>query len=106
MALRILAGLALCAASALPAAADGIADCERFAQAHFKKHRWEASAARIERGDSLVENRYDDKVGSQAVSTEFMGYAALTEGSATRRARFVCLHGGKGAVYFGIFPDP
>ncbi len=82
-----------------------LGDCEKLAVAFSHKHGGTISAARIERGASLAINRFDDKVGSQRVSTEYVGFARITEQGASRRLRFICLHeGGIGsAVYFGLF---
>ena len=81
-----------------------LGDCEKLAVAFSRKHGGMISAARIERGDSLAINRFDDKVGSQRVSTEYVGFVRITEQGASRRLRFICLHeGGIGsAVYFGL----
>jgi hypothetical protein len=82
-----------------------LGDCEKLAVAFSRKHGGMISAARIERGDSLAINRFDDKVGSQRVSSEYVGFVRITEQGASRRLRFICLHeGGIGsAVYFGLF---
>jgi hypothetical protein len=82
-----------------------LGDCEKLAVAFSRKHGGMVSAARIERGASLAINRFDDKVGSQPVATEYVGFARITEQGASRRLRFICLHeGGIGkAVYFGLF---
>lgn len=82
-----------------------LGDCEKLAVVFSRKHGGMISAARIERGDSLAINRFDDKVGSQRVSTEYVGFVRITEQGASRRLRFICLHeGGIGsAVYFGLF---
>ena len=94
-------------ALALPAKADGIDDCERYALAFGKKQGWSETKIKIDRGDSLNDNRFDAQVGKQYVSTEYMGFAQLTSPTGTRRLRFVCLHEGdkKKPVYFGVFPD-
>lgn len=80
-------------------------DCEKLAVAFSRKHGGMISAARIERGDSLAINRFDDRVGSQRVSTEYVGFVRITEQGASRRLRFICLHEGSigSAVYFGLF---
>jgi hypothetical protein len=82
-----------------------LGDCEKLAVAFSRKHGGMISAARVERGTSLAINRFDDKVGSQRVSTEYVGFVRITEQGASRRLRFICLHeGGIGsAVYFGLF---
>jgi hypothetical protein len=84
---------------------DQLAACERFAVAFSKKQGGTLSRVQIERGDSLVTNRFDDKVGSQAVSVEYVGFARMTDPTGSKRQRFICLHeGDRGrAVYFGVF---
>lgn len=95
--------LGLCA----PAVAqnDQLAACERFAVAFGKKQGGTLVRVQIERGDSLTTNRFDDKVGSQTVSVEYVGFARMTDPSGSKRQRFICLHeGDRGrAVYFGVF---
>jgi hypothetical protein len=84
---------------------DQLAACERFAVASAKKQGGTLTRVQIERGDSLAVNRFDDKVGSQAVSVEYVGFARLTDQSGSKRQRFICLHEGERgrAVYFGVF---
>jgi hypothetical protein len=108
---RVLLAAGCLVAGMVPAQAqlrseiEELGDCEKLAVAFSRKHGGMISAARIERGASLAINRFDDKVGSQRVSTEYVGFARITEQSASRRLRFICLHeGGIGsAVYFGLF---
>lgn len=86
---------------------DFLVECERFGVAFLKKHGASTSSIKIERGNALNVNRFDDTVGSQFVSTEFSGSARITDGEGARRQRFVCLHEGAGkkAVYFGLFDE-
>jgi hypothetical protein len=108
---RVLLAAGCLVAGMVPAQAqlsseiEELGDCEKLAVAFSRKHGGMISAARIERGASLAINRFDDKVGSQRVSTEYVGFARITEQGASRRLRFICLHeGGIGsAVYFGLF---
>jgi len=108
---RVLLAAGCLVAGMVPARAqlrseiEELGDCEKLAVAFSRKHGGMISAARIERGASLAINRFDDKVGSQRVSTEYVGFARITEQGASRRLRFICLHeGGIGsAVYFGLF---
>lgn len=97
--------LILCASLLLPASAyaDGPGDCERYGVAFSKRQGGTISRIQIDKGDSLVVNRFDDKVGSQMVSTEYMGFARVSTPEGTKRQRFVCLHEGDGkrALYFG-----
>jgi hypothetical protein len=88
------------------ASADGVGDCERHLVQTARKQGWTIRSFVIDRGPSLVVNRYDDQVGSQRVATEYMGFARLAEASGSRRAAFVCLHAGegRGAVYVGVLP--
>jgi hypothetical protein len=108
---RVLLAAGCLVAGMVPAQAqlrseiEELGDCEKLAVAFSRKHGGMISAARIERGASLAINRFDDKVGSQRVSTEYVGFARITEQGASRRLRFICLHeGGIGsALYFGLF---
>lgn len=106
---QLLVGLAgaitFCAGTA--AQADNIADCERYAVAFLKKGGVNVSKVQIDRGESLYDNRYDDKVGSQRVSSEYIGTAAVSYADGVKRQRFVCLHEGDGkrAVYFAVIPE-
>jgi hypothetical protein len=101
--------LVLCAGVLLPACAyaDGPGDCERYGMVFFKRQGGMISRIQIDKGDSLVVNRFDDKVGSQMVATEYMGFARVTTPEGTKRQRFVCLHEGDGkrALYFGLVPQ-
>ena len=94
-------------AAPVTAAADGLEDCARYALEFNKRQGGNITRIKIERGGSLTENRFDDMVGSQRVSTEYMGFAQITTGTETKRLRFVCLHpgGGKEPVYFGLIYD-
>ena len=88
-------------------APDPLADCERFALAESKREGGTLKAVRIERGDSLIENRFDKKIGGQHVATEYIAFAAIEDGSGKRRARVVCLHAGtpaNRAVYWVEIP--
>ncbi len=89
------------------ACADGPADCELYGLALHKKQGGMTTRIVIERGASLVDNRFDDMVGTQRVSTEYMGFARITGPDGTKRQRFVCLHAGNGKkpVYFGLLLD-
>lgn len=82
-------------------APDPLTDCENFALAESKKETGTLKSIRIERDDSLTENRFDRKIGSQYVSSEYIGWAEIEDGGGKRRAQVVCLHSGsKGrAVY-------
>lgn len=82
-------------ASAQPKpAADPLRDCEAFAIAESRKEGGSLKTIKLERGDSLHENRYDRKVGSQYVSSEYIAWAAIEDADGKRRARVVCLHTG------------
>jgi hypothetical protein len=98
--------LLLCAGLLLPAGAlaDGPGDCERYGVAFSKRQGGTISRIQIDKGDSLVVNRFDDKVGSQMVATEYMGFARVTTPEGAKRQRFICLHEGDGkrALYFGL----
>lgn len=92
-------GLAIFAS---PALADMNVDCEKHGLAFSKKHGGGITRIQIERAEFPITNRYDDKVGSQAVSTELMGFARVTTPEGTKRMRYICLHDGKKAVYLGL----
>jgi hypothetical protein len=102
----LAAALLLALAGATPAFADDVGDCERHFIQFARKQGWQVSAFVIDRGASLVVNRFDDQVGSQRVSTEYMGHARLSDSAGARRAGFICLHAGAGrrAVYVGVLP--
>ena len=88
-------------------APDPLGDCERFAVTESKKDGGSLKAMRIERGDSLIENRFDKKIGGQHVATEYIAFAAIEDGYGKRRARVVCLHAGtpaNRAVYWVEIP--
>ena len=110
----VILAASLCLLFALPASAqprpvtDALADCERFALQESKRDGGSLRSIRIERGDSLIENRYDKKVGSQYVSIEYIAFAALEDGQGKRRGRVVCLHTGtpgNKAVYLVEIPE-
>lgn len=87
---------------------DPLADCERFALAESKRDGGTLKSVRIERGDSLIENRFDKKIGGQQVATEYIAFAAVEDAGGKRRARVVCLHAGipaNRAVYWVEIPQ-
>ena len=88
-------------------APDPLAECERFALSQSKSDGGSLKSIRIERGDSLIENRFDKKVGSQYVSIEYIAFAAIEDAQGKRRGRIVCLHTGtpgNKAVYLVEIP--
>lgn len=88
-------------------APDPLADCERFALAESKRDGGTLKSVRIERGDSLIDNRFDKKIGGQHVATEYIAFAAVEDAGGKRRARVVCLHAGtpaNRAVYWVEIP--
>jgi len=107
IALRIALAFSMLGCGSALAAQDKIADCERFAMATLKSDGSPATKVEIERGDSLYDNVFDKKVGSQYVSGEYMGWVKTISPKETRRERFVCLHEGDGkkVVYFGFVPE-
>lgn len=100
--LKFSAALALSLWLSSPALADMTGDCERHALAFSKKHGGGITRIQIERAQFPIENRYDDKVGSQHIATELMGFARVTTSEGTKRMRYICLHDGKKGVYFGM----
>ncbi|MGL4728038.1 MAG: hypothetical protein ACRCWO_04715 [Bosea sp. (in: a-proteobacteria)] len=98
----MLAALTAVAGMAKPALADQSSDCERHGLAFFKKQGAAITRLQIERTQFPEVNRYDDKVGSQFVSSEIFGKVRVTETEGTKTRRYLCLHDGKRAVYFGL----
>ena len=87
-----------------PALADGPGACEAFAVKFFEKHGAALKSVKIDR-DTLIINRFDDNVGSQRVSTEYIGSAVATWADNTTNERFVCLDAGNAKpVYFSFTP--
>lgn len=85
---------------------DNLRDCEVFAVAESKRDGGSLKSVRIGRGDSLIENRFDRKIGGVHVSTEYVGRAQFIDDGGPRNAAFVCLHAGVGKkpVYFVEVP--
>jgi hypothetical protein len=102
--------VALMVATTVPAMAqspqDYLRDCEIFAIAESKRDGGSLKSVRIARGDSLIENRFDRKIGGVHVSTEYLGRAQFIDDDGSRNAAFVCLHSGVGKkpVYFVEVP--
>lgn len=108
LSLAALALLATPAAAQTRPAPDPLADCERFALAESKRDGGTLKAVRIERGDSLIENRFDKTIGGQHVATEYIAFAAIEDAGGKRRSRIVCLHAGtpaNRAVYWVEIPQ-
>jgi hypothetical protein len=109
LAALVLLAAPLAAGAQTRTAPDPLADCERFALAESKRDGGTLKSVRIERGDSLIENRFDKKIGGQQVATEYIAFAAVEDADTggKRRARVVCLHAGtpaNRAVYFVEIP--
>ena len=79
---------------------DGLRDCERAGTLQFVRHHPQFRRFLIDRADVQVES-FNDRVGSQFVSTVYRGTATYDGGLGTRKVRFICLHAGPGrrAVY-------
>lgn len=94
-----------CMLIAVPAWGDEITDCERYAVELSKRLSLGIIKAEIERGDTLSQNVFQDKVGTVVVASEIMGFARITYDKGPKRQRFVCLHPGdrKKPIYFGAF---
>jgi hypothetical protein len=91
-------------ALATPALADGPEACEAFAVRFLTAHGSAVASVAIDR-DSVIINRFDDNVGSQRVSTEYIGWAEVAGPDGQRRERFVCLDAGDATpVYFSFVP--
>ncbi|MEO8668345.1 MAG: hypothetical protein ABI399_07505 [Bauldia sp.] len=99
-----LALVFLALAFATPALADGREACEAFAVKFLTAHGASLKSVKID-SDSLIINRFDDNVGSQRVSTEYVGWADAGWADSTTRERFVCLDAGDATpVYFSFIP--
>ena len=85
----LLLALTVLAAPAT-AAADGVAECARYAVAFGKRQGSNIKTVEIIQDDTLVVNRFDDMVGSQRVATEYMGYARVTTGADAKNACALC----------------
>ncbi|MBX9911804.1 MAG: hypothetical protein K2Z25_24225 [Beijerinckiaceae bacterium] len=98
--------LAFAAPASSQAPQDFLRDCEVFAIAESKRDGGSLKSVRIARGDSLIENRFDRKIGGVHVSTEYLGRAQFIDDGGSRNAAFVCLHAGSGKkpVYFVEVP--
>ena len=111
MGLRIAIAAAACAlCAAAPALAqgsidDGLRDCEKFAAVKFKKDNPAFKRFAIERAD-VEQDKFTDKVGTQFVSSVYLGNATYQAGGNAERVRFICLHAGfgKGAVFVYTLP--
>jgi hypothetical protein len=96
--------LLLCLSAGAPALADAPAACEAFAVKFLTEHGAALKSVKIDR-DTLIVNRFDDMVGSQRVSTEYIGSALATWADSTTTERFVCLDAGNDKpVYFSFIP--
>ena len=109
--LKLAAAAAICALATSTAMAqksteDGLRDCEKLAAVKFKQENSSFKKFAIERGDSLEEDKYTDKVGSQPVTTIYHGKAVYQSSGEPGAVRFICLHAGlgKGAVFVYIMP--
>ena len=88
--MRLSSVLVALLAAAMPAAAqpqqDFLRDCEAFAVAESKRDGGGLKSVRISRDDSLIENRFDKKIGGVHVSTEYLGRAQFVDGAGSRHA--------------------
>lgn len=110
MGLKLVAVAIVCTL-AVPALAqksteDGLRDCEKLAAVKFKQENSAFKKFVIERGDSLEEDKYTDKVGTQPVTTIYHGKAVYQSSSEPDNVRFICLHAGlgRGAVFVYTMP--
>ena len=108
---RLALVAALCTLAASPVMAqksteDGLRDCEKLAAIKFKQENSSFKKFAVERGDSLEEDKYTDKVGTQSVTTVYHGKAVYQSSGEPDTVRFICLHAGlgKGAVFVYIMP--
>ena len=111
MGLRFSLAIAMCTlCSAAPAFAqgsidDGLRDCEKLAAVKFKKENPAFKRFTIERAD-VEQDKFTDKVGTQFVSSVYLGKATYQAGGEPENVRFICLHAGfgKGAVFVYTLP--
>jgi hypothetical protein len=92
----------LALAAPLPARADPFTDCERFGSALFRKQGSSYTRLQIEKVEFPEVNRFDDRIGSQFVSSEIFGLVRLTGPEGVKKRRYLCLHDGKRALYFTL----
>jgi hypothetical protein len=85
---------------------DGLRDCEKLAAVKFKQENSAFKKFAITRGDSVEEDKFADKVGTQFVSTVYHGKAVYQSSGEPADVRFICLHAGlgKGAVFVYTLP--
>jgi hypothetical protein len=95
-------GVALALAAPMPALADQFTDCERFGMAFFRKQGAQYTKLQIEKVEFPEVNRFDDRIGSQFVSSEIFGIVRLTDAEGMKKRRYLCLHDGKRALYFTL----
>jgi hypothetical protein len=109
--LKLLLTGALLLAFALPATAapraktrfDGIRDCERLAAVQFKRHNPAFRRFIIDRAN-VDDDKYADSVGTTFVSTIYHGKATYEAAKGPQPTRFICMHGGRGAVFVYTLP--
>jgi len=106
--LAIAGALALAAtpAQAQRTRFQGVSQCTRFAVAQFGRRDPQFRRFLIEHA-SVREDRFSDFVGHQYVPTIYFGKAIYETSTATKKVRFICLHGGtvKGPVFVYALPD-
>ena len=111
MGLRAACAAAVCAlCAAAPAFAqgsidEGLRDCEKLAAVKFKRDNPAFKHFAIAREDA-EQDKFTDKVGSQYVSSVYLGKATYQAAGVPENVRFICLHAGygKGAVFVYTLP--
>ena len=111
MGLRTALAAAVCALCATAPAFgqgsvdEGLRDCEKLAAVKFKKDNPAFKRFAIERAD-VEQDKFTDKVGTQFVSSVYLGKATYQAGGEPEPVRFICLHAGfgKGAVFVYTLP--
>jgi hypothetical protein len=84
---------------------EGLRDCEKLAAVKFKRDNPAFKRFAIER-EGVEQDKFTDKVGSQFVSSVYLGRATYQAAGAPESVRFICLHAGygKGAVFVYTLP--
>jgi putative N-acetylmannosamine-6-phosphate epimerase len=106
MVIKFLAAATIVSFIAAPAAMaqrtkfDALRQCEHRAAVQFKRHDPQFRRFMIDRA-TIEENKYADQVGTQFVSTIYLGKATYEGGAGPKAVRFICLHGGyrRGALF-------
>jgi hypothetical protein len=83
---------------------DGIRDCERLAAVQFRRHNAAFRRFTIDRANVSVD-RFADRIGGSFVSAVYHGAAIYDAGKGPDATRFICLHGGREALFVYTLPE-